>query len=57
MNTPMTNLRSNNKRQRGQAEGAAGKQATSRRKRDRVREAARKVIERRREVLEELAKR
>ncbi len=52
----MANLRSNDKRRRGQAEGAAGKQATSRRKRDRVREAARKVIERRREVLEELAK-
>jgi len=52
----MTDLRSEKKHPRRRADGG-GKQATSRRKRDRVREAARKVIERRREVLEELAKR
>lgn len=53
----MASLRRDKKQpRRSQAEGAGGRQATSRRKRDRVREAARKVIERRREVLEELAK-
>ncbi len=53
----MANLRTDRKQRRRQAERAGSEQATSRRKRDRVREAARKVIERRREVLEELAKR
>lgn len=52
----MASLHRDKKQRRSQAEGAGGRQATGRRKRDRVREAARKVIERRREVLEELAK-
>lgn len=52
----MASLRRDKKQRRSQADDAVGTQATSRRKRDRVRDAARKVIERRREVLEELAK-
>lgn len=52
----MANPRTDRKQRRSQAELAGSKQAPSRRKRDRVREAARRVIERRREVLEALAK-
>lgn len=52
----MTGRRSEKKHPR-RADGGGSRQGMSRRKRDRVRDAARKVIERRREVLEELAKR